>query len=98
MNYYVYILKCVDDKYYTGVTNNLERRLEQHYQGINKNCYTYLRRPLELVYKMNFIDPNEAIKWEKKIKAWSRKKKEALITENWDDLIKFSQKPSHVSR
>ncbi len=92
MNYYVYILKCADSKYYTGITNNIERRLEEHKQGINKNCYTYARRPLELVYKISFTKPNEAIIWEKKIKNWSRKKKEALMTENWDDLIKFSKK------
>lgn len=98
MNYYVYILKCADGKYYTGVTNDLERRLEQHHQGININCYTYSRRPLELAYKINFSNPTDAIMWEKKIKKWSRNKKEALITENWNDLIKFSQKPTHVSR
>ncbi len=91
MNYYVYILKCADGKYYTGVTNNLERRLVEHNEGINKNSYTYTRRPLQLVYKVNFVSPEEAIKWEKKIKDWSRKKKEALITENWEDLIKFSK-------
>jgi putative endonuclease len=59
--------------------------------GINKECFTYNRRPLELVYKINFIDPTEAIKWEKKIKDWSRKKKEALIKEQWEDLILFSK-------
>jgi putative endonuclease len=92
MNYYVYILNCADGKYYTGITNNLERRLKEHQQGINKNCYTFTRRPLELMYKINFTNPNEAIKWEKKIKDWSRKKKEALMTENWNDLIEFSKK------
>ena len=91
MNYYVYILKCADGNYYTGITNDLERRLEQHEQGINKSCYTFNRRPLELSYKINFTNPEEAIKWEKRIKNWSRKKKEALITENWEDLIKYSK-------
>jgi len=91
MNYYVYILKCFDEKYYTGVTNNLERRLTEHINGINKNCYTYSRRPIELVYQANFVDPKEAIRWEKKIKDWSRKKKEALINEQWNDLVFFSK-------
>lgn len=68
MNYYVYILRCFDISFYTGVTNNLERRLEEHQTGINKNCYTHSRRPIELVYKANFTDPNEAIKWEKENK------------------------------
>ncbi len=91
MNYYVYILKCSDSKYYTGITNNLERRLNEHNEGINKSCYTYTRRPLKLVYKANFTNPEEAIKWEKKIKNWSRKKKEALMTESWDNLVEFSK-------
>ncbi|MGB3947933.1 MAG: GIY-YIG nuclease family protein [Bacteroidia bacterium] len=92
MNYYVYILKCSNSRYYTGVTNNLERRLEEHNQGVNKSCYTYNKRPLELMYKINFNSPTEAINWEKKIKDWSRNKKEALINENWEDLVKFSKK------
>lgn len=91
MNYYVYILKCSDTTYYTGITNNLERRLNEHMNGINKECFTYNRRPIELVYKINFTDPTEAIKWEKKIKDWSRKKKEALINEQWEDLILLSK-------
>ena len=90
MNFYFYILKFADGKYYTGITNNLERRFEEHQQGINKNCYTFSRRPLELMYNINFTNPEEAIKWEKKIKDWSWKKKEALMTENWNDLIGFS--------
>lgn len=92
MNYYVYILRCADGKYYTGVTNNLERRVEEHKQGINQNCFTFSRRPLELVYKANFTNPEEAIRWEKKIKDWNRKKKEALMAQNWKDLIEFSKK------
>lgn len=96
MNYYVYILKCADGKYYTGITNNLERRLKEHQDGINKNCYTFTRRPLELMYKINFTKPEEAIRWEKKIKDWSRKKKEALMTENWNDLIEFSKKRTKI--
>lgn len=44
------------------------------------------------MYKINFTNPTEAIKWEKRIKDWSRKKKEALMTENWNDLIEFAKK------
>ena len=47
---YVYILKCSVKTYYTGITNNPERRLEEHSSGINKKCYTFSRRPLEIVY------------------------------------------------
>ncbi len=83
---YVYILVCSDNSFYTGVTNNPEKRLEQHSLGVNKDCYTFSRRPLKMVYCEKFADYNLAIEWEKRIKNWSRKKKEALITENWSVL------------
>ena len=78
-SYCVYILKCADNSYYTGITNNLERRMQEHTEGLNKTCYTYNKRPLLLVYQSVFNNPNEAIAFEKQIKGWSRKKKEALI-------------------
>ena len=89
---YVYILKCADESYYTGVTNNLENRFEQHKQGININCYTYSRRPLELVFYELFNSPKTAVEFEKKIKKWSKNKKEALIKKNFDLLPSLSKK------
>src|SRR4051812_23556638 len=83
---YVYILKCSDDTYYTGVTNNPEKRLEQHNSGINKNSYTSQRLPVLMVYCERFADFNLAIKWEKRIKKRSKEKKEVLISENWNQL------------
>lgn len=83
---YVYILECSDTSYYTGITNNPERRVEQHNEGVNKNSYTYRRRPVKIIYCERFSDFKLAIKWEKRIKDWSRKKKEALVNENWDLL------------
>jgi putative endonuclease len=77
--YYVYILKCADNAYYTGVTNNLERRLKEHEEGLDETAYTYSRRPLELVWYDVFLTPRSAIDIEKQIKGWSRRKKEALI-------------------
>lgn len=77
---YVYMLECADKSYYIGVTNNLEFRFLQHEEGINRNCYTYKRRPLKIVFFEMFNDPNSAIAFEKKIKGWNRKKKEVLIT------------------
>lgn len=87
----VYILKCSDNSYYTGVTNNLERRLVEHNSGLNKECYTFKRRPVELVYHEIFQTAEAAINFEKKIKRWTRKKKEALISENWNELKKLSE-------
>lgn len=84
--YYVYILKCSDDSYYTGITNSLEKRIEQHNAGIDTNCYTFNKRPVQLMYYSYCYDVKQAIEKEKQIKGWSRKKKEALINENWELL------------
>ena len=54
---YVYILKCSDNTYYTGVTNNIERRLYEHNEGLILNCYTHPRRPVILVFSETFPDP-----------------------------------------
>ena len=89
--YYVYILKCSDNSYYTGFTNNIDRRFDEHNYGVNKECYTYNKRPLELVVCTEFNDVNQAIAFEKQVKGWSRKKKEAIINDNWDDLKKLSE-------
>jgi len=78
-NYYVYILKCSDDSFYTGISNNLKRRVEEHRLGNNRKSYTFKRRPLRLVYHLKFNDVLEAIYFEKKIKGWTRAKKMALI-------------------
>ncbi|WP_340075290.1 GIY-YIG nuclease family protein [Leptobacterium sp. I13] len=85
-HYYVYILKCKDNSYYTGVTNNLEERFHQHQAGINPTCYTYKRRPLKLVFQQEFMEIAQAIYFEKKIKKWTRAKKEALINHDFDRL------------
>lgn len=66
---YVYILKCSDGSFYTGVTNNLELRIKQHHEGINRCCYTFNRRPLDLAYFEKFQTPMEAIRMEKKLKG-----------------------------
>ena len=88
--YSVYILKCSDGTYYTGITNDIDRRLYEHQNGINLTCYTYKRRPLVLVFCENFPDVNQAIEFEKQIKGWSRKKKEAIINDNWEKLKELS--------
>ena len=89
---YVYILKCSDESYYTGVTSNLTKRLFEHKSGKNSESYTYKRRPLELVYYAEFTDIRMAIEYEKKLKKWSRAKKEALINEEYDALPNLAKK------
>ena len=89
--YHVYILKCNDDSFYTGVTSSLENRYIKHQVGYYRNCYTFSRRPVELVFAQAYFSILQAIEFEKKIKGWSRRKKIALINDNWDDIIKFSR-------
>jgi putative endonuclease len=82
-SFWVYIVLCSDASYYTGITNDVDVRVFQHNDGIDRFCYTYTRRPVRLVYSAEFSDPNEAIRWEKQIKGWSRAKKDALIRGDW---------------
>lgn len=88
---YVYILICSDNSYYIGVTNNLEKRLIIHEKGINRTCYTVTRLPIKLVFFELFNNPESAIAFEKKLKGWSRKKKEALINKNYHLLPELSK-------
>ena len=88
---FVYILLCADGSYYTGVTSNLEKRLVEHKSSKNKGSYVSKRLPVILVYYEHFMDINQAIEWEKRIKKWSQKKKKALINQDWEKLIEFSK-------
>jgi len=88
--YYVNILRCNDNSLY-GVTSNIERRVVEHNEGKYPDTYTYSKRPVELVFYENFTEPNQAIEFEKKIKKWSRTKKQALIDGNFDKLQNLSE-------
>lgn len=94
--YYVYILKCSDGSYYTGITNNVEKRLAEHNSDSAITSYTYKRRPVELVYCQEFNDVKQVIELEKQIKGWSRRKKEALINEDWEKLKFYSKNYSDL--
>src|SRR6056297_2421835 len=95
--YYVYILLCKDNSYYTGITNNIEKRILEHNHSPNKTSYTYSRRPVKIVYQEIFQNPNDAINWEKRIKGWSRKKKEALINGDFEELKRLSNKKNNTN-
>ncbi len=88
--YFVYILRCHDDSYYTGVTNDYRQRFSEHSHGLDPDSYTHNRRPLQLVYVATFREITDAIAWEKKVKGWSRKKKEALIAREYERLPSLS--------
>lgn len=84
--YYVYILRCNDNSLYTGITSDLERRIMEHNAGKYPEAYTFKRKPVTLVFYQDFTEPNQAIYFEKKLKKWSKAKKEALINGNFDLL------------
>lgn len=75
---YCYILKCSDNSYYTGWTNNLEKRVQAHQDGTGAK-YTRGRTPVKLVYYETFSTKEEAMRREYEIKHLTRKEKEGLI-------------------
>ncbi len=81
----MYILKCIDDSYYIGSTNDIDKRLAQHQNGEGAN-YTKKRLPVKLVYMEEFQRIDDAFYREKQVQGWSRKKKEALINGQFEFL------------
>lgn len=82
----VYIVECSDKSLYTGLTNSINRCLCEHNFGLNKDSYTYQRRPVKLIFHQEFMDFAQAGYFEKKIKRWSRKKRLALAKGDFDVL------------
>jgi predicted GIY-YIG superfamily endonuclease len=72
----LYVVKCRDGTFYTGITNDLQRRVEQHNRG-TASRYTRGRLPVELVYREPCRDRSSALKKEYRMKSLSRKEKEA---------------------
>jgi tRNA/rRNA methyltransferase len=93
MSFAVYILRCADNSYYTGHTEDLDQRLHQHQSGAVRG-YTFERRPVELVWSEQVPTRAEALAAEMRIKRWSRAKKEAWIAGDWAKLSKAAIPPS----
>lgn len=77
-NWTLYILRCSDNSYYTGITNNLEKRLDDHSNGKGAK-YMRGKAPFDLVYHERHSDRSSASKREAEIKKLSRTEKEYLI-------------------
>ncbi|AOW52581.1 TPA: GIY-YIG nuclease family protein [Legionella pneumophila] len=92
--FWVYILQCSDKSYYTGQTDNLEKRLTQHQDKMIPGCYTSTRLPIQLKFSQEFMSREEALNAERQIKGWSRRKKEALINGDWQALSDYSKRKS----
>ena len=75
---YVYVLRCGDGTFYTGWTNDLEKRTAAHNDG-RGGRYTRARRPVELIYSERASSKNEALKREREIKKMKRAAKQNLI-------------------
>ena len=88
--FWIYILRCSDASFYVGHTDDLERRIAQHHEGASP-CYTLIRRPLKLAYSQEFGTREEALAAERKIKGWSRAKKEALIVGDWQTINRLGR-------
>lgn len=97
MKGYMYILLCDDGSYYTGSTNNLELRLQQHFAGEGAN-HTKKHPPVKMLYYEEFDRIDEAFKREKQVQGWSRNKKEALIHREYEKLPELSRNYTQYGR
>jgi len=82
MSYFVYILECSDNTLYTGITKDVNKRVEEHNTSPKGAKYTKARRPVKLLYQESSEDRSSASKREYAIKKLSRTKKLALIESN----------------
>lgn len=90
MSFHAYLLRCRDGTYYAGHTDDLELRIAQHQSGA-LGGYTATRLPVTLVWSDQFATRDEAFATERKLKGWSRAKKEALIAGDWERLRVLSR-------
>jgi putative endonuclease len=90
MKGYMYILLCSNGLYYTGSTNDIERRLAEHQNGEGAN-FTRKHLPVELLYYEEFQCIEDAFDREKQVQGWGRKKKEALINGEQNKLQELSE-------
>lgn len=80
MSYYFYILRCADNSLYSGITNNLEKRLREHNSVNSKGAkYTRAKRPVKLVYSEKYRSKKTAMKREIEVKRLTKAEKEKLV-------------------
>ena len=93
-----FILHCADGSYYTGHTDNLDKRIMPH-ETAEIEGYTSARLPVKLVFAAEFSTRVEALARERQIKGWNRKKKEAMIRGDWAEVSRLAcgKRPSTSS-
>jgi len=101
MSYIVYILLCSNGSYYTGSTDDIQRRLFEHQEGLSPTAYTFRRRPVKLVWSEEVATLDDALLHEHQIKGWSRAKKEALIRGDFQaihEIVKDERKRREMEK
>ena len=93
MQFWVYMLRRQDGSYYVGHTDAPETRVAQHQAGLGCD-WTRRRLPVDLVWANSTSSREEALAFERRIKGWTRDKKEALIDSDWDQ-IRWLARPPH---
>jgi predicted GIY-YIG superfamily endonuclease len=96
MDFYVYILKCSDDSYYVGHTDNIEKRISEHESGSGEG-YVSARLPVKVVFVEPCGSRAEALEAERQIKGWSRWKKELLIKYGWQGMESHKKRYKKLS-
>jgi putative endonuclease len=93
MGAFVYMLRCSDGSYYVGSAtgDDLTRRIAEHESGAHQG-YTSSRRPVQLVWSEHFLNITDAVATERKLKGWSRAKKQALTKSDWGALQQFAKR------
>ena len=91
---WAYILKCSDGSYYTGSYRGteIETRLSEHNLAVDPKAYTAKCRPVTLAWAETFVQADDAVAFERQVKGWSRRKKEALIANEWEALPGLSKR------
>ena len=90
----IYILLCSDGSYYTGITRrSVEERVSEHAQGLTPG-YTFTRRPVKLLFSEHYERIVDAIAAERRIKGWSRAKKEAYMRGDFASLVALAKRGS----
>ena len=97
---WVYILLCADGTYYVGSTIDRERRLWEHNHSDEGAAYTRRRgrRPVLMVWSADFSSIEQAFAFEKRVQGWSRKKREALMRGDYEELVPLSRRKSVQDR
>ena len=91
----IYILLCADGGYYVGITRkSVEERVSEHANGAIPGCFTFPRRPVVLLHSEHYERVDEAIAAERRLKGWSRAKKEAYMRGDFERFSKLAKRRS----